>query len=68
MLFVGIFINRVFTFSVSNLTFLQSWFLREGDVVFFSDMILFMISTFIFYSWVSVCVVFAVFQSLSFSV
>ena len=28
--FVGIFINKSFTFSVSNLTVLYSWFLREG--------------------------------------
>ena len=25
------------TFSVSDLTLLQSWFLREGNIVFFSD-------------------------------
>ena len=48
---------------------LHFWFLREGNVLFFSDMTLFMISTFVFSSWVSVCVVvFAVYWSLSFSV
>ena len=52
-----------------NLTVFQSWFLRDGYMVFFSDMIRLMISTFICSSWVNVCVcVFAVYQSLSFSV
>ena len=56
-------------FSVSVLTVLQSWFLREGNVVLSSGMILFRISTFIFPSWVSfTVVVFAVFLPLSFSV
>ena len=73
MLFVQIFVNKSFTFLVSNLTVLQSWFLREGNVVFFSDVILFMtlfmILTFIYLSSVSICIfVFAVFRSLSFSV
>ena len=49
MSFVEIFINKSFTFLVSNLTVLQSWFLSEGNVVFFSDMILLIISTFIFF-------------------
>ena len=48
MSFVGIFVNNSFTFSVSDLTVLQSWFLREGHVVFFSDMILLMVSTLVF--------------------
>ena len=47
MLFVGLFVNRSFTFSVSDFTFLRSWFLREDNEVFFSDMILFMNSTFL---------------------
>ena len=69
MLFVGIFVNQSFTFSVSDLPVLQSWFLREQNVVFFSDMILFIISTFIFPSWLIVCVfVFAVWRSSLFSV
>ena len=64
MSFVGIFINKWFTFSVLNLTVLQSWFLREDNVVFFSAMILLMVSTFVFSSRVNVCV-FAVNRSLS---
>ena len=69
VMFVGIFINRSLTLSVLDFTVLLSWFTRESNVVFFSDRILFMISTFIFSSRVSVCVVvFAVFLLLSFSV
>ena len=49
MSFVEILINKSFTFSVSDLTLLLSWFLSEGNILFFSEMILFMISTFIFY-------------------
>ena len=49
MSFVGIFLNKTFTFSVSDLTVLQSWFLREGNVVFFSDMILLMGSILVFF-------------------
>ena len=48
MSFVRIFVNKSLTFSVSDLTVLQSWFLREGNVVFFSDMILLMASTLVF--------------------
>ena len=48
MMFVGIFVNRSFTLSVSDLTVLQSCFLGEGNVLFSSDMIHFMISTLIF--------------------
>ena len=47
ILFIGIFVNRSFTLSVSDFTDLQSWFLREGNVVFLSNKSLFMISTFI---------------------
>ena len=54
--FVGIFVYMSFTFSVSDLTVLQSWFPTEGNVVFFSDMILLMVSTFVFSSGASVCV------------
>ena len=69
MLLVGIFVNWSFTFSVLDLTVLQSCFLREGNKVFFSDMILFMISTFFCLSWVSVCVfVLAMYWSLSLTV
>ena len=39
-----------FVFSVSVLTVFQSWFHREVDIVFFSDIILFIISIFIFSS------------------
>ena len=49
MSFVGMFVNKSFTFSVSNLTVLQFWFLRESKVVFFSDMILLMVFTFVFF-------------------
>ena len=42
-------------FSVSALIVFQSWFLRDGNEVFFSDVILFIISTFIFSSCVSLC-------------
>ena len=55
MLFVGIFVNKSLTFSVSDSAVLQSWLLRESNEVSFSDMSLFM-STIIFSSWVSVCV------------
>ena len=52
-----------------DLTFLQSWFMWEGNVVFFSDMILLRISTFDCSSWVNVFVyVIAVYRSLSCSV
>ena len=55
--------------SVSDLTVLQSWFLREGNVILFSDMILLMVSALVFSSWVSVFVcVFAIYESLSCSV
>ena len=66
MSFVGIFVNKSFTFLVSDLTVLQSWFLREGNVVFFSCMILLMISTLIFSSLVNVYVCVSVmYRSLS---
>ena len=38
--FVGKFVNKSCTFSVSNLIVLQSWFVSEGNVVFSSDTIL----------------------------
>ena len=66
---VGIFVNKLFTFSVSNLTVIQCGFLRERNVVFLSDMILLMVSTLFFSSWITVCIcVFAVYWSLSCSV
>ena len=69
MLFVGVFVHKSFTFSVSDLTIPQSWFLRESNEVLFSDIVLFIISSFIFSSWVSVCVfVFEVHRSISLSV
>ena len=69
MPFVEIFVNKLFTFLVLDLTVLQSWFLRDGNVVFFSDMILLMVFTLVFFSWVSVCVcMFVVYGSLSCSV
>ena len=65
----SIFVNKAFTFSVSDLTVLQSWLLRKDNVIFFSDMILSMVSTLIYSSWVCVCVcVFAVHEWLSCSV
>ena len=41
MIYVGIFVNKVFIFSVFVLTVFQSRFLREDKVVFFSDVVLF---------------------------
>ena len=41
MLPVGIFRDDLFTFPVSNLTFPHYWFMRDGNVVFFSVMIFF---------------------------
>ena len=35
MLPTGIFVNNLLTFSVSTIAFLQSWFLRDGNLVFF---------------------------------
>ena len=68
MSFVWIFVNKSFTFLVYGLTFLQSWFLRESNVVFLSDMIFSMICSFIFSSSVNVSAsVFAMYRSLSFS-
>ena len=69
MSFVGLFVNKSFTFSVSDLTVFQFGFLREGNVVFFSGMINLMVSTFFFSSWINfyVCV-FLVYRSLSCSV
>ena len=59
-------ISRLF-FPVSELTVFQSCFMREGNVLFFSDIILFTI--FIFISSTCVCVVvLTVFQPLLFSV
>ena len=58
MLFVEICVNKSFIFSVSALTVFQSWFLSDSNVVFFSDIILFMISIFIFFSCVSLSVLF----------
>ena len=42
-------------FSVSALTIFQSWFLSDGNLVFFSDKILLNISILIFSSCVSLC-------------
>ena len=56
MSFAWIFVYKSFTFSVSDLTVLQPWFRSEGNVVFFSNMIVLVISTFIFSSWVNVSV------------
>ena len=47
MLFVEICINNSFVFSIYALTVFQSWFLSDGNLVFFSDIILFNISVFI---------------------
>ena len=51
---IYVLIIRLF-FSFSVLTVSQSWFLRDGNVIFFSDIILFIISAFLFSSGVSVC-------------
>ena len=50
MLFIEMCVNHSFIFSVSALTVFQSWFLKDRNVVFFSDIIFFIISTFIFFS------------------
>ena len=55
MLFVEICVSNSFIFSVSALTIFQPWFLSYGNLVFFSDIILFKISIFIFASCVSLC-------------
>ena len=48
MLFVKRYVDNSFNFSVSTLTVFQSWFLKDSNVVFFSDIIRFIISTFFF--------------------
>ena len=35
MSFVGVFVNKSFAISFSEMTVIQSWFLREGNVIFF---------------------------------
>ena len=57
ILSVGIFGDNLFIFLFSTLTFFQSSFLREGNVVFFSLMIFFISSTFIFSYYINVCFV-----------
>ena len=47
MLFVGMFVDKTFIFSASLLIVFKAWFLRGGNAVF-SDIILFIISTFFF--------------------
>ena len=47
MLVVELCVRNSFIFSVSALTVLQFWFLRDGNVVFFSDIILLKFSIFI---------------------
>ena len=66
MLFVGKFVNNSFTFSVLYWNFHLSCFLREANVVLFSDLIL-LISTFIFFlTWVNICICdFIVYRSFS---
>ena len=49
LLFVELCVNNLFIFSVSISIVFQSWLLRDGNVVFFSDIILFIIPTFIFF-------------------
>ena len=53
--FVDIYVNTSFIFSVFVLTVLQSMFLSNDKVVFFSSIILFKFSKFIFCSSVNVC-------------
>ena len=63
MFLVVVFGYNLFNFSLSSLTFFQSSFLGEGNIVFFSVMIFFN-STFIWFSFVNIyylvlrCVVF----------
>ena len=69
MLFVGMFVNKSFTFPVSDLTVLQSWFQREGNEVFFRHDSSNGIYISFFSSWVSVSVrVFTMHLSLPCSV
>ena len=69
VMFIGIFVNKLFTFSVLDLTVLQSWLLTEGNVVFFSITILLLVSISVFSSWISVCIcMFVMHGSLSCSV
>ena len=53
ILLVGMCYNS-FIISVSTLTVFQSWFRIDGNLVFFSDVILCIVSTFIFSSCASV--------------
>ena len=67
MLSIGIFVNKLFFFSISTKTFFQSWFLRDGNVVFFSIMIFFINPTSILSSCVNVCSVLLGLYCFSFS-
>ena len=69
MFFVGIFVNRSFTFSISDSTVLLSWFQWKGNVGFFSDMVLLIVSTLVSSSCVCVCIyLFVVHEPLSYCV
>ena len=49
MLFVKIFVNKSLTFPFLQLTILYCWLQQEGNVVFFSDMILLIASALVFF-------------------
>ena len=64
MSFVEICVNNSFIFSVFTLILFQFWFYRDDNIVFFWDIILFIISTVIFHIvlvvvlWGLMCVIF----------
>ena len=55
MLFVEICVNNLFIFLVSFKTIFQSWFLSNGNLIFFPDIILFKFFIIISFFCVSVC-------------
>ena len=57
ILFVEIYVNSSFIFSIFASAVFQSWFLSDGNLVFFSDIILFQVSIFISSCCVCVCLV-----------
>ena len=57
MLFIKICLDNLLIFSISALTVLQFWFLRDGNIVFYSYIILFKFFKFICPVWCG-CAVF----------
>ena len=54
-------------FSIYVLSVFPPWFLRDGNAIFFTDIILLIISTFIFSSWDKFCFVVFVVWCLDYS-